>query len=178
MNNGSQSYLVIIVIIFAVAMFSLLGIYLNKKYSQNSQKQVVPPTTVPESNQQLDTQDTGPKKGQLNYQEPQTTVLIGTAGVTKGTFEKAENGEIYLSTDVDVQTKLPLTLEEVVISCTKQDLSTATELDFNLVSKVNVFTADNLNPQIAVGTPVVLFAQNVEGVNRVHTVAMPESRCL
>lgn len=117
-----------------------------------------------------------PQKGDLGYQEPQTKIEIGTQGVTKGTFEKVENGNIFLRAG-DTLTQLPLTIDEVALNCTTQDLAAATELDFNLVTKVQVSKPAELGNLIPANENLVVFAQDVEGVNRAHTIAMDASKC-
>ncbi|OGK14171.1 hypothetical protein A3I50_03525 [Candidatus Roizmanbacteria bacterium RIFCSPLOWO2_02_FULL_37_9] len=166
--------LIIIIIFLSVVGLSLLGFYL---FSQN---QIKPEQPIPEQTQTeekvVDRFVENPEKGQLGYQEPQTKIEIGTQGVTKGTFEKIEDGNIFLR-DGDTLTQLPLTTDEVAFDCTTQDLSSATELDFDQVTKVQVTTSSELQNLIPANENIVVFAQEVEGVNRAHTIAIDASKC-
>ena len=64
-----------------------------------------------------------------------------------------------------------------MLSCTKQDLAVALELDFDQVIKVKISTPTEIGSLIPTNEPVVTFAQDVEGTLRVHTVAMDSSKC-
>ena len=160
----------LIVIVFVLGVLFLLGLYLyisqGKPKSELKKVEEAPTIGITE----------GPKQGELDYQEPQTKIEIGTQGVTKGTFEKVEAGNIFLR-EGDTLIQFPLTSDEVAVSCTTQDLSSATELDFNLVTKVKVATPTGVADLIPAQEQVVVFAQVVEGVNTVHTVAMDASKC-
>ena len=165
---GKSIKLLIAVIIVAGVSLSLLYLYLNKGTLFRRGEEVVPTPAV--------AFPTNPQKGQFGYEEPQTKVMIGSQGVTKGTFEKVEGGNIFLR-EGNTLTSLPLTLEEVVLSCTKQDLAVALELDFDQVTKVEISTPTEIGSLIPANEPVVTFAQDVAGTLRVHTVAMDSSKC-
>ncbi len=176
MNKGNQSYLIGAVVFLSIAFATLTILYLNKNKASAPTNQNLSLTTVP-SIINKPTIPKGPRKGQKNYQEAVTQIAIGTEGVTKGMYQKVENGEIYISTNADIVTKLALSQDEVAITCTKQNLTSATELDFNQVTKVEVATPANLDSKIEQNESVVLFAQQIEGINRVHTIALPEESC-
>ena len=169
-----DKYLKVFIILAGVVGLSLLGFYLF------SQSRLKPGQSTPEQIK-FDEKPVGefvenPEKGDLGYQEPQTKIEIGTQGVTKGAFEKVEDGNIFLRAG-DTLTHLPLTIDEVAFNCTTQDLSSATELDFNLVTKVQVSTPAELGNLIPANENLVVFAQDVEGVIRAHTIAMDASKC-
>ena len=170
MNNNNNNTKILVVLASVLGIFFLAGIfmYFNRASTKPDQKilETTPTTEI----------TGGPRKGELEYQEPQTKIEIGTEGVTKGTFEKVENGNIFVK-EGDTLTQLPLTVDEIAVSCTTQDLSSATELDFDKVTKVNVATPANLATFIPANETVVVFSQIVDGVNRVHTVALDASKC-
>lgn len=157
----------LIVIILGV-LFLGLYLYISQRKPESELKKVEIAPTIQITQ--------GAKQGELDYQEPQTKIEIGTQGVAKGTFEKIEAGNIFLRVG-DTLTQFPLTNDEVALSCTTQDLSSVTELDFNQVTKVKVTTPAGIAALIPLQEPVVVFAQVVEGVNTVHTVAMAASKC-
>ena len=164
MNKTNKLLIIILGVLF------LLGLYLylrqGRPESELKKVEIAPANQITQ----------GAKQGELDYQEPQTKIEIGTQGVTKGTFEKVEAGNIFLR-EADTLTQFPLTNDEVAVSCTTQDLSSVTELDFNQVTKVKVTTPTDIAALIPLQEPVVVFAQVVEGVNTVHTVAMAASKC-
>ena len=165
-----KSTKVLLLIVIVLGLSFLLGLYLfvNKNKSTTEENK-------PDGTQTLQISQE-PQKGELNYQEPQSTVEIGTKEVTKGTFEKVENGNIFVR-EGDKLTQIALTVDEIAVSCTTQDLSSATELDFNQITKVNVATPANLATFIPAQETVVVFTQQVEGVNQAHTVALDASKC-
>ena len=171
MNQNSKTFLLVIVIILALVFTGLLFSYLR-----NSQRSNLTDTPATEESQTVDN-DSGPLKGELNFQEPQTKIEIGTEGLTKGTFEKVEGENIFIRTSDDSITRLALTIDEIAVTCTTQDLSSATELDFNQVVKVEVTTPSGLTAFIPANETVVVIAQNVDTVNRVHTVALDANKC-
>lgn len=108
--------------------------------------------------------------------ETQRTVKIGTREVSSGNFEKVEDGQIYYLDEGEL-TALPLTVDEIVLACTNQNLETATELDYDQIVKINIFTPDTIGDAIAANEFIVVFAADVEGVLRAHTVAIDASAC-
>lgn len=117
-----------------------------------------------------------PQKGDFGYRETKTTVSIGTDGIFKGTLEKIEAGDIFFNVGSDL-VQYGLTVDEVVVSCTTQDLDSATELDYNLVTNIIVTNPDELGQYITAGDELVAFSDDVEGVLRVHTIAIDASKC-
>jgi len=116
------------------------------------------------------------KKGEVGYEEPNTKVTIGSKEVEKGTFEKVEAGKItFVNSGNTIE--LPLTIDEVIISCTDQELASATQLDYNQVVKVIPTTPDKIGDLIPPSEPIVVFSADVAGVLRAHTVAMASSAC-
>lgn len=107
-------------------------------------------------------------------QNQKTTIEIGSEGVSRGEFEKVEEGEIYFS-DGTVTSKMPLTIDEVVLACTDQDFTNASELDFELITNINVYNNQTIEGKINPGDTVVVFATDVEGTLRAHTVALHNS---
>ena len=159
-----KSTKVLLLIVIVLGLSFLLGLYLfvNKNKSTTEENK-------PDGTQTLQISQE-PQKGELNYQEPQSTVEIGTKEVTKGTFAKVENGNIFVR-EGDKLTQIALTVDEIAVSCTTQDLSSATELDFNQITKVNLATF------MPAQETVVVFTQQVEGINQAHTVALDASKC-
>lgn len=102
--------------------------------------------------------------------------VIGTREVSRGTFQKVEGGIIFYTSN-GTTSQLPLTADEVVLACTKQDLATATELIYSEITRVNILTPAQLGPKIPASETIVVFAQDVEGVFRAHTVAMAAESC-
>lgn len=120
-------------------------------------------------------QVTGTEKGDIDYQEPVDTVVIETKEVSRGNFDRAEGGNIYFGEGT--LTELPLTIDEVALTCTTQNLASAAELDYNLVTKVVRTTAAEIGALISSGELIVVFASDVNGVFRAHTVALSASSC-
>jgi hypothetical protein len=102
--------------------------------------------------------------------------VIGTQGVSKGIFSKVEAGFIFIK-DGSLNVKVPLTTDEVVLACTSQSLFSATELDYDQVTSVKISNPQEIGSLIPVGENIVLFASDVAGTSRVHTVAMDEDNC-
>lgn len=117
-----------------------------------------------------------PQKGDFGYQEEQTTVEIGTQGTAKATFNRVENGNIFINEGGEVK-QYPLTVDEVVIACTSQDLEGAAELDYDAITKILISNPAEIGGKLPANEPVVVFSQDVEGVVRVHTVAMSAEKC-
>ena len=117
-----------------------------------------------------------PQKGDYGYQEEQTTVEIGTQGTSQVGFSKVENGKIFIYEDGNLK-DYPLTVDDVVLACTSQDLEGATELDYNAITKIIISNPAEIGAKISVNEPVVVFSQEVDGVVRVHTVAMSADKC-
>jgi hypothetical protein len=119
---------------------------------------------------------TGPQKGDIGYKEEDTTVVVGTKEISGGTFDRVEGGLIYFDSS-GVATSLPLTTDEVAIQCTTQYLANAKELDFDQVTKVVISSPSELGAQIPAAEPVVIFASDVDGVLRAHTIALAAASC-
>lgn len=168
MNSNSKMLVGLTVVLGLVFVFGLYS-YFKKAPPKPEQKMV--------EEEKAPTVSQGPKKGELGYHEPNRTMKIGTAGLTRATFEKVENGDIFLN-EGETLTKLPLTVDEVAVLCTPQDLATASEIDFKQVKKVKVVTPAGVAPLIKAQTSVVAFAQaDSAGVIRVHTIAMSDAEC-
>ena len=68
--------------------------------------------------------------------------------------------------------------DEVAVLCTPQDLTSATEVDYDQVSKVTVVAPGSVAELIQPDTAIVVFAQaDNSGVTRAHTIAMGEDAC-
>lgn len=117
-----------------------------------------------------------PQKGQFGYEETDTKVEIGSEGTAKATFDRVEAGNIYINEGGSLR-NYPLILDEVVLACTTQNLEEALELDYDAITKVIVAKPDEIGGKIPQGEPVVVFSQDIEGVVRVHTIAMSADKC-
>lgn len=162
-NLGLEVKILIVLVLLALG---LGGVFLYQGRTQRQVSVQPQPATAPQ----------GPKKGEIGYEEPKTTVAIGTKEVSKGTFEKVEAGNIYFVSE-GVTIQLPLTVGEVVLSCTNQDLAGATELDYDQVTSVHIMNPETIGGRIPAQEPVVVFAADVSGVLRAHTVAIAASSC-
>lgn len=100
---------------------------------------------------------------------------IGTKEVSKGTFESATGGKIQFVTD-GIITELPLS-GEVTVVCTEQDYTQIDLVDYSLSSGVQVFTPSNLGSKLTKGEPIVVFAEEVEGILTANTVALSSHSC-
>jgi hypothetical protein len=164
-GGGSRKYIYGVAAVVLIATL-VLGYFLYRvsqgKKSSSSPAQVV--------------QEDASEKGEIGYQEPTTTVQIGSEKVSGGSFSKVEDGKIFYEKD-GVATSLPMTEDEVVLSCTNQDLNNAVELDYDQVTSVYVMTPAELGVRIPAGESIVVFADYVEEVLRAHTVAMAASSC-
>ena len=132
------------------------------------------PTQV--STRRVTTAPEGVEPGEEGFQEPETTVVIGSEEVSRGNFEKAEGGQLYYK-KLGVLTALSLTEDEVVLACTNQDLNTAVELDYDQIVSIKTTTPAEIAGQIPTGEMIVVFATDIEGVFRAHTVALAASSC-
>jgi len=117
-----------------------------------------------------------PQKGDFGYNEPKTKVSIGSEGILGGNFVKVENGTIYVKTNTG-QVQYPLVTDQVGLACTKQDLVTARELDYELVDRIVQSSPGDIGSLIPASQAIVVFAQDVEGTLRVHTVALATDKC-
>lgn len=115
--------------------------------------------------------------GDIGYVEPVHTVEIGTEKVSSGNFEKVEEGEIYFESNGAIK-KLPLTPDRVAIFCTTQTLEGATQADSKLATSVNRSTPAELSSQIPEDELILVFADDVNGVLRAHTIVMASSTCV
>ena len=160
MNKNIKLILAVLLVLLAV--FGMIWLFLN--FSKLNVKKEI--GLFPEN----------PAKGDYGYQETETLITIGTEGVSKGTFDSVEEGVINFVSGSEI-VKYPLTEDEVILSCTTQNLALANELDFDLVTNVIISTPTDIGGLIPTEEYIVVFAQDVEGVMRVHTVAIDASKC-
>jgi hypothetical protein len=118
----------------------------------------------------------GPGKGEVGYEEASTTVAIGTKEVSIGDFNKVEDGNIFYEEN-GTSTELPLTIDEVVLACTNQNLAGASELDYGQITSIYTMTPAELGGRIPQGEQIVVFTSDVDGILRAHTVAISASSC-
>ncbi len=168
MSNNWRSLIILSLVVLAFG-----GLFL---YFGNRGVGTQAPARLTDAPRTITRSDGIPQKGDLDYQEPDTTVTIGTKEVSRGRFEKVEGGSIFYEEE-GVLTQVPLTADEVVLACTNQNLSSANVLDFDQVSVVNVVTPGEVGGRIPLNAPIVVFAQDVEGVFRAHTIAMSAAFC-
>ena len=166
-----SKYAKLLIVVVLVVGISLGAIYFLFYLKDNNSTKVTE-NYVPQSKDFENPQESG----DLGYEEPQTKVAIGTEGVSKGVYSKVEGGNIFFDSN-GAMTQLPLTVDEVVLACTDQNLDNATELDYNQVTKVNIYTPDTLGVNIPDGQTIVVFASDVEGTLRAHTVALASTSC-
>lgn len=169
MSNNWRSLVILSLVVLAFG-----GLFL---YFGNQGVGTQAPAQLTDTPRTITRSDGISQKGDLDYQEPDTTVTIGTKEVSRGRFEKVEEGSIFYEEE-GVLTQVPLTADEVVLACTSQNLSSVNELDFDQVSVVNVVTPGEVGGQIPLNAPIVVFAQDVEGVFRAHTIAMSAAFCI
>ncbi len=158
-----------------VVIILLFGYFIYRSYQtgKTGEYTTATPTQAPpdETSQKYDV----PQKGDIGYQEPVHTVSVGTEKISSGTFSKVEGGQIYYKTNTG-ETTLPMT-DEVVLSCTSQNLEAVTELDFDKIVSIHPMTPGELGSNVPASEPMVAFAEYVEGILKVHTVAMSASSC-
>ena len=153
--------------VVTLVLVGLAGLYLYLR----SGKQMKPSSTTlqpPVAETPLTDQ------AEIGPQNEETTVTIGSQGVSRGSFDKVESGEIYFRGTSGI-TKLPLTIDEVVLACTDQDFADATELDFDQITKINIYNNQTIGDNLEVGDTIVVFATDVEGTLRAHTIALNNS---
>lgn len=97
---------------------------------------------------------------------------IGTREVSRGDFKKVEEGNIYYG-----EYLLPLTPEQIALVCTSQNLTTAEAVDYNLVTDVKALTPDTVMDNIRKGEQIAVFAEDIETVLTVHTIAVSSASC-
>lgn len=153
-----------IIVILALAV-TLIGGLAYYWLWQKGQEQKFPPTSAQPY-----------QKGEVGYQEPQTTVVIGTEAVAKGRFVKVENGDIFFEEE-EVVTQIKLAENGVILACTYQDLAAATELDYDQISAIEELTPLEMGKQIPVDEPIVVFTSGKDAGFRAHTVAMNADYC-
>ena len=157
MGIKNRNLIIIFFVIIVLALGALL--YLTSQNRKLAERNLNLPAGI---------EDISPPQNQV------TTVEIGSAGTSKGVFEKVESGEVYYKDGV-TSVKLPLTIDEIVVACTDQNFTGATELNFDLVTKINVYNNESIVGKIQPGEVIVLFATEVDGVTRVHSIAVNNS---
>ncbi len=117
-----------------------------------------------------------PKKGDVGYQEKQTTLQADNKDKFASLFVKVEDNKITIKKGEEYQ-EYPLT-EEIAVQCTTQPLVDAKSVNLDLVTKVNVLSPEQIGATIAADTPVFLIG-SVSGdkLSEVHTLLVPASSC-
>ena len=169
-DKNRSNFLIILVIVLAVSLGGGLYFY----YSNKNQKEQPIVSQEPTAENPIPTE--GPKKGELDYQETETKIEIGTGGLSKGTYERIENNNIFIRNG-DTLTQYPLTTDEFNIQCTTQDLTSANELDYDLINNVKIASAATANRYLTEDENIVLLSQNVNGVITAHTAFKNSSNC-
>ncbi len=166
-SGGSKKSIYGIVIVVLVAIL-VLGYFLYVVSQGGVKKEPLAPAQV--------VQEDTSKKGEIGYQEPTTTVQIGSEKVSGGSFVKVEDGKIFFNSS-GTETVLPLTSDEVVLACTNQTLAGASELDYDQITSIHPEKPTEIGGKIPASEYVVVFAEYVEGVLRAHTIAISASSC-
>ena len=157
-----RKYFYTIILIFVALLLFLGGFYLyaNRSTPQKTENEV----------------NTNPQQDQETQPVKESIVKIGTEEVTGGKFLKVANENIYLLIE-SKETQLPLTKEEVVLACTKQNLSNANTLDFDQIEEVQTFTPSDLGSKIPPNADIVVFSMQLSGINTAHTIALASEKC-
>lgn len=159
LDNSKQKLTVIVLVLILVAGVITGYYFLTKGKSSNLRS-----TSVPVSK----TEDNAPK--------PTTTVKIGSKEVSKGDFQKVQDGYVYYKNSGETLS-LPLTEKEVAVNCTDQSLDDAKELDYTQIKNVLLYTPETIVGKIKENEPIVVFAAWVDGTLRAHTIALKTSGC-
>jgi len=102
---------------------------------------------------------------------------IGTKEVSKGLFVKIENGAVFYQNEGITYT-MALKDGDVVLACTNQDLNAATTLDYYEITKINVYSREELASNIPVNEMIAVFAEEQEeGGHKAHSIAIDASKC-
>lgn len=169
-GKDQSSKTILMVAVLTVLVFGLFFVFGKRT------KEGVPPETVRPTQRPLPDISGTPEKGEIGYQEPDTTVEVGTKEVSDGNFDRVEGGKIYFGGALTL-TELPLTSEEVSVACTTQSLSGIKELDYDLITKINIFSPSEVGEKIPEGEPIVVFATVVDGVLKAHTIVIASTSC-
>jgi hypothetical protein len=161
MKNSWKEIGIVAIVVFV----ALGGLYLYLRRSQ----QVYKP--------QQETTEEAPQKGDVGYNEEKTTVEVGSKDVMRGTFNRIENGKLYLAQESGLNIEVPLTEDDVVLACSSEDLSVISELDFNYFKKVLVYTPAEIGSHIPDGETIIVFTGDVNGEIRAHTIAIDATKC-
>ena len=105
------------------------------------------------------------------------SAIIGSKEVSKGNYQKIENGMIYYKNGDVVYTAV-LNAEDVVLVCTKQELVNADELDYTKITKIKVLSHTELSAKLPLNEMIVVFAEEQEeGGHKAHSIAIDASKC-
>lgn len=118
-----------------------------------------------------------PKKGEPGYIEKDSVRSEDGSVVYKGGFEKVDGGKIFLKS-ADTVTELHLSLEEIAIQCSPEDLEKISGYDLHKIVGVKLMIPERIQSIIPRGTPVFLFASRLDESVVIHTVVVPQALCL
>lgn len=164
MNNKTLSFLVVVLLIIVIG---LAGVY----FFRNG----IVLTSPKQDFQPLQTQESTPGEGFEKINK--AVVAIDNKEVSKGAFDRVEGSEIYFQNDTGDAVKMPLSGDELAFMCSEQDLDTTDNIDFDKVKGVEVIAPSILSQKIEQDTPVMLLANAVEGVFKVHSVVANTQDC-
>lgn len=153
---------ILVTVLAIVLALGALYFYLNSR-TKKEEAQVAQPTHE------------GIQKGDIGYEEQETTVAIGSQEVSIGNFVQVAQGNIQY-TDGDFISGLPMT-ESVVLACTNQALEEAQDLDFEEIIQVFEMTPAELGSRIPKNELIVVFAFTEGDGYVAHTVAMSAESC-
>lgn len=165
-----DKYVKLFIVVAVLVVLSLAGLFIYLRRPKMTQK------TADVERQQSQEFPENPEQGDLGYEEPDATVDIGTEGISKATFDRVEAGNIFVREGGEV-VQYPLTTDEVVLACTDQEITTATDVNYDQIVRIKISTPDEIGSLIPTSEPVILDSDPVDGVDRVHTVAIASAKC-
>ena len=161
-DKKTQKVLIPLIIAGIITLFIFAFVFVFFR-SQNEQKPSVDESMTPEKVEEI-------------TKDHNSIVDVGGQDIKAGKFISAQGGNLTFQISGGNE-EVPLTEDDVVISCSDQDLTDSSKLDFDQITKVNIFRPDEIGDKLKSGESIVVFTADVNGTRRAHTIVVPNSLC-
>jgi len=156
--------LVLVSLIGILVLVGIAGYYIMSTTGRSKTSESQEPDVVTDSTSETD----------INTPEYVNQFDASTTKLRSGSFEKIENGRIYIR-DRSFTIDFPLN-NEIIIVCSQKELTTITENEYGN-SEVIVRGPEGLNEFITSGEFILAFTQELGSTPTIHTIYVPSTSC-
>lgn len=159
-----KNYTGLLIGFVVLILFFGAGIFYVGYYQNRDKGGYVPPSNITD-------------KSSGNDSEQNVTTVEVDNDLVRLVKVDAVDGNIISYTRDGASRSVAMNSDEIVLACTSQALGNIQELDFDLVSRINVVSPSFFETYTFGPNNVVLFVEDKNGIMTVHSIAMGDEDC-